>query len=288
MIDLIRGVLVAERLIPPDARIDCNVLFARRYLVQVVRGRALAFTVKVAPEGGLRPEYDALVRVAPVLPDRVPRPLVFPVLPPPLELAVFEGIEHRALDRTRLPALAEPLADALADLARAGRESLSAPLGEGGPAARFGISEAEAAESGMAARLAACAPLLEALPPVLQHGDLALNNLGLAPRGVVIFDWEDFGEVTAPGYDLCVLICSAVDFDPETMTALIARRGPDWLTTIVARYCAAAGLRVEDFFRMVPLHLLAFLQLKRRHGYGADIVRDVGALISALGGPSPR
>jgi hypothetical protein len=288
MIDLIREVLVAERLIPPDARIDCNVLFARRYLVQVVRGRALAFTVKVAPEGGLRPEYDALVRVAPVLPDRVPRPLVFPVLPPPLELAVFEGIEHRALDRTRLPALAEPLADALADLARAGRESLSAPLGEGGPAARFGISEAEAAESGMAARLAACAPLLEALPPVLQHGDLALNNLGLAPRGVVIFDWEDFGEVTAPGYDLCVLICSAVDFDPETMTALIARRGPDWLTTIVARYCAAAGLRVEDFFRMVPLHLLAFLQLKRRHGYGADIVRNVGALISALGGPSPR
>jgi len=288
MIDLIRQVLVAERLIPPDARIDCNVLFARRYLVQVVRGRALAFTVKVAPEGGLRPEYDALVRVAPVLRDRVPRPLVFPDLPPPLELAVFEGIEHRALDRTRLPALAGPLADALADLARAGRESLSAPTGEDGPAARFGISEAEAAESGMAEQLAVCAPLLEALPPVLQHGDLALNNLGLAPRGVVIFDWEDFGEVTAPGYDLCILVCSAVDFDPETMTALLAHRGPDWLTTIVVGYCAAAGLRVEDFFRMVPLHLHAFLQLKRRLGYGADIVRDVGALISALAGPSPR
>ena len=48
---------------------------------------------------------------------------------------------------------------------------------------------------------------LDRLPHVSQHGDLVINNLGRAARGMVIFDWEDFGRVTLPGFDVARLDC---------------------------------------------------------------------------------
>ena len=47
---------------------------------------------------------------------------------------------------------------------------------------------------------------LQTLPPLPQHGDLVLNNLGLRPdRGLVVFDWEDYAATSLPGLDLFTL-----------------------------------------------------------------------------------
>ena len=41
-------------------------------------------------------------------------------------------------------------------------------------------------------------PLIEGLPRILQHGDLAVNNIAVAGGELVFFDWEDFGLLILP------------------------------------------------------------------------------------------
>jgi hypothetical protein len=49
---------------------------------------------------------------------------------------------------------------------------------------------------------------------VRQHGDLVANNVGVTARGIVIFDWEDFGRVELPGFDIALFLASCLDYNP--------------------------------------------------------------------------
>jgi thiamine kinase-like enzyme len=48
---------------------------------------------------------------------------------------------------------------------------------------------------------------LRELPEVPQHGDFVHNNLGRARDTLYVFDWEDYGKVCLPGFDLAMLNC---------------------------------------------------------------------------------
>ena len=112
---------------------------------------------------------------------------------------------------------------------------------------------------------------LAALGAVAQHGDFVANNLGMTRRGLRVFDWEDFGKVSLPGFDVCTL---AVSFANEIAPDVVMRRdGPlaSRVDAFVAPACKSIGIDLDVFWRLVPLYLLAFLHLKQ--GY-ATAVRD--------------
>jgi aminoglycoside phosphotransferase (APT) family kinase protein len=63
------------------------------------------------------------------------------------------------------------------------------------------------------------------LPRILQHSDFCLGNLIARPDGSIVFiDWEDFGAVALPAYDLVSLFVSLdkrVPFEDRSVTSLL-------------------------------------------------------------------
>ena len=57
-----------------------------------------------------------------------------------------------------------------------------------------------------------------ALPRIHQHGDLTVNNIGIADGKLTVFDWEDFSLVDLPGFDLAVLLLSMNDFNMQRLS----------------------------------------------------------------------
>lgn len=122
---------------------------------------------------------------------------------------------------------------------------------------------------------------LPQLPALPQHGDLVLNNLGLRPdRGLVVFDWEDYGAVCLPGLDLFTLEASlqqemALYALPDS--AGLARRSMD-----LPRMCRALGLAPERWESLRTGCALAFRYLKRN--YSAEVRARADALVDASAG----
>ena len=106
---------------------------------------------------------------------------------------------------------------------------------------------------------------LSKLTPIRQHGDLVMNNLGLRPCGsLIVFDWEDFGDLSLPGLDLFTLEYS---FEHEAARARAQgqRSHPGKLLDLEA-CCSAQGMSVADYRALRVAHALAFLYLKRNYG----------------------
>ena len=129
---------------------------------------------------------------------------------------------------------------------------------------------------------------LAALGDSPQHGDFVLNNLGLRHEGLVVFDWEDFGKVALPGLDLCTLLVSAIDADAPTAADALTGRGVPGrsLASAAETACAALGLTVGQFHRLVPLYLLAFLQLKQ--AYATAVHDRIARLLERVCAAEPR
>jgi aminoglycoside phosphotransferase (APT) family kinase protein len=116
------------------------------------------------------------------------------------------------------------------------------------------------------------------LPRVFQHGDFCLDNLIARPdRSVVVIDWEDFGAVGLPAYDLVSLFVSLDGREPFTERSLerlltkalylyMDRLKLDsrWLGVLVplgmmrfAMFCAAKGRPDPTRLTMSRLEVLA-------------------------------
>lgn len=114
---------------------------------------------------------------------------------------------------------------------------------------------------------------LLALPPIAQHGDLVMNNLGIRDDGrLVVFDWEDYGALWLPGLDLFTL---GYAFD-EQIRVVMGDRLPDWALPSETML-AAVGLDEETLERLWLVHALGFLYLKRN--YGPDIQAQLARMI---------
>ena len=129
---------------------------------------------------------------------------------------------------------------------------------------------------------------LEGLSSIRQHGDFVVNNLGCTVSGLVVFDWEDFGEVAIPGLDLCTVLASDAGFDPALLRAISDGRPgvPRPYSELLDRGCPAIGLTPDLFRRLVPLYLAVFLDLKR--DYGLKIAGLVETALHGIGTPGGR
>lgn len=108
---------------------------------------------------------------------------------------------------------------------------------------------------------------LSSIEPHPQHGDLVLNNIGLAPTGAaVVFDWEDLGACWLTGLDLFTLELSLAG-DAARLFAARAQTGSP-ISQLVARACRALQMGRGDYEALTPLYALVFRYLKRNYGPG--------------------
>jgi hypothetical protein len=121
--------------------------------------------------------------------------------------------------------------------------------------------------------------LLDAIGAAPQHGDFVTNNIGTRKSRLVVYDWEDFGKVSLPGFDLCTFAISLMNEGMADEDGLMHDgTGGDCLGSLVNPACAALNLDADHFWRLVPLYLLTFLHLKQ--GYGSRIRSRIERLLT--------
>ena len=243
--------------------------------------------VKVSDAVSLREEVRVYHAAFGTFRAFMPEPLGY-VVREGWEIFACEGVSHRALLPQHLPRHAARVTEFFR-AARTGRR----PDTGGGHRALLARLEAAYGGSRFDAALAPWRTEqgrreLLALGEAPQHGDFTLNNLGLRRNGLVVFDWEDFGKVGLPGLDLCTLVVSAFESQPEATVDAFAGRGAAGrrLWSLVEAACAGLGIDVAQFRRLVPLHLLAFLQLKE--GYGGAVRARIDELLARVCADLPR
>lgn len=113
-------------------------------------------------------------------------------------------------------------------------------------------------------------PEILSVPGIAQHGDLALTNLGNTKTGIVVFDWEDFGSVNVPFYDMTIFICSFYDFKMEVIYDVLNSKNR--MQSLVKSTLKDAGIALSTYKRWIPVHLALFAMMKSKLGYSAQVV----------------
>lgn len=116
-------------------------------------------------------------------------------------------------------------------------------------------------------------PIVGRLPPVPQHGDFTYVNCSTTDDGrLIVFDWEDYGLVRCPGFDLATFVVShwhhgrgleVLARSPQVLTSeVVGVFGPDVFGCV--------GLDAATFARLFPGYIGIFLTVKSR-GFGRKI-----------------
>jgi len=235
------------------------------------------FHAKVAEHVTLRDEVRVYHEALRVYDDFMPAPVGYTVRGP-WEIFVTEGVEHHplsvnALDNSmRARKLRSELSRFFERSARKPATSSSAQVHD----VLLQRLRAKFNDTWFAPLItywcsSEASQLLDALGAVPQHCDFVTNNIGIRNSRLVVYDWEDFGKVSLPGFDLCTLAISLIN-DGMADAIGLARDGSDGerLALLVNPACAALGMDINQFWRLVPLYLMAFLYLKQ--GY-ASVIR---------------
>ncbi len=127
-------------------------------------------------------------------------------------------------------------------------------------------------------------PFVERLPSVPQHGDFTYVNLVSTEGGrLIVFDWEDYGLVRYPGFDLATFLVShyrhadwleRLVISPASLTDALERDfGQDMLPEL--------GLTREQFALAFPGYLAVFLTLKK-NGFGVRVIKRMRDLLMRI------
>ena len=106
---------------------------------------------------------------------------------------------------------------------------------------------------------------LAALPSVPQHGDCVTNNLLLHKKQWRLVDWENYGLIDLPFFDILVFAVSLLRGQgdtPECWDEAAARQVPE----LLRRYAQAAGQPDCDVASLLPLSLANWFQLQLLDG----------------------
>ena len=228
-------------------------------------------------------EYAALVRLAPKLSQRVPKPYLMGECRGWTFLAM-EGMTGRSIAAAKISRFLTSIIEVLVALHREGDEG---PMSQAelaaeieGPLRVFerdyavGRTELEALCEAVRFDLAELgdAPL----PRVNQHGDFTLGNLLAGPTGsVVVVDWEEFGQIRTPAYDLSVLFSNLPRRDP-----FAHRRLRKACFRALKAYAVGTGLNPRWLSVLVPVSMMRFVLFCATEGREEPLGRTLARLES--------
>jgi hypothetical protein len=281
----VTGLLRSRNLLQADDEPGYNVTVISEHIshVAVYASDGASFHVKVKECGRWPNEYANYCEAERLFPRQVPK-LLARELTGNREVIAFQGVPHSRI--------------AVGGIARGGSRLSGEILRffqTSGAAARIALPAiahrvflrevaGRAPDTTCAAIVGAwmATPSVDSLPHIRQHGDLVLSNVGLTRAGLVVFDWEDFGQVAFPGLDLCTLLASDTQFNAATLRAIMDGGGalPDGYALLLDKGCQAIGLAPQLFRQLLPLYLVLFLDLKR--DYGSAIAGTVRNLVHEL------
>jgi aminoglycoside phosphotransferase (APT) family kinase protein len=223
----------------------------------------------------LRREFDNLTRVHASAPAWVPRPLHFGFQGSFWALWMegrrgsrYTGTTVHSMDTLRA------LADMVASLHGAVRQNAEAAEDRYERLVAMPL-ETVAGFGGSSAVRQGCALLAERvtrewmrlLPVIPQHGDLFSDNLLVDQGRLSVIDWETFGAIDLPFYDLLTLLLSllrAQSDAPEQWPAALVRQAPE----LVDRYSRALQLPTGWVTLALPLTLVNWFHLQWSDGRG--------------------
>jgi hypothetical protein len=113
---------------------------------------------------------------------------------------------------------------------------------------------------------------LQALPVAPQHGDLYDGNLLHHAGGWYVVDWESFGVVDLPAYDLYTLLLSLLLTDGETCRQWRQELAGQ-IPNLVKLYGERFGLAPADLAMMLPLTLANWFYVHWRDGRASFLKR---------------
>jgi len=103
-----------------------------------------------------------------------------------------------------------------------------------------------------------------------QHCDFTINNIAFQSNRIVIFDWEDYGEVDIEGFDIVIFICSICEFKVEKLQMLWSNEKSPYTKLLIA-FFEQYEISMSDLWSLLPGYLLLFYQLKCELGYSNKI-----------------
>jgi aminoglycoside phosphotransferase (APT) family kinase protein len=219
-------------------------------------------------------EFDNLTRAHACAPQCAPEPLHFGRRGPFWELWM-RGVPGERVSGVRvcssaaLRSIVNMVAELHEALAKASgapgedryQRAVVAPLDA---VANFGES-ASAREGCRRLAAATSGEWIQALPVIPQHGDLYLGNLLSDGEQWRVVDWESFGTVDLPFYDLGTLLLSALcetgKMSAEWDAALV-RQAP----ALVRSYCDRLNLPIDGVRLLLPLMLVNWFHLQLSDG----------------------
>jgi phosphotransferase family enzyme len=268
VLDVVRDVLADAGVVAPgdplphfSARMSGNVgmLF---YLAS-----GASYLAKIGLLTRLDREYHGLEVAHRAMPSNVPEPIRLATCRG-YQVLVTRGIRHSQLWPLRGAADVEIFTRGIASFMATAAQAFA---GSAGANSRDGF---DAALASAAARVRwhhwqaygeRVRVLASRLPPIRQHGDFAVNNIGVRDRALVFFDWEDFGEVDLAGFDLAVLLLSINDFSFAKLATKIGQ--PSMEADIARSGCGSLGLSVAEFLDLFGIYASLYIQTKSRLGY---------------------
>ncbi len=274
MIELITDVLDRRGLIPANRFEACNIFIGKNLVFHVYDKGGEFVVAKVRESAEAKAEFAAMQLAHETRPEVVPRPLALHRVRDTY-LILVEGVAHEPLVHFAVERHGAALAQAMRRFID-GAAARFVPSDERAPhsaAIARTIDDLDDPEAAVVRRIVDGLDLagLDRLPHVSQHGDLVMNNFGCADRGMIIFDWEDFGRVTLPGFDVALMICSCLRHDMARIERLFETGQPRHMEEILSHFCAGEIDR-SLFRRLLPIYYGTFQNLKRSLGYGDEII----------------
>ncbi len=118
---------------------------------------------------------------------------------------------------------------------------------------------------------------LDSLPVIPQHGDFYPANVTLFRGQLRVLDWETFGTVDLPLYDLVTFLVSLLISTKSPFPALNGIVCRD-LPAAVERYADGIGLTDEDIEILLPLSLVNWRRLMELDGREKFVTRMDGLI----------
>lgn len=286
MIGAVRNFLVRHQLTGDTTRLAWNVEIGRNFLFHVFNQNGAFVTVKVLRTGGIEREYQSLQDAFQLLPEYVPAPLAFGKSQG-LGMLACEGVRHARLSNVMLAQARDRLVRGMRDYSVRSVHYFTMRNASASHLRTFeeilaGLGDRALSDVMTGYLRELNLGRIEALPHVRQHGDLVANNVGITDTGIVIFDWEDFGRVHLPGFDVGVFLTSCLKYDSTLVKRWFEGATPEVLEAVVQDVCKVLEIDRSLFWSMLPMYLCHFLLLKNVFDYGGVIKSRVRNLIMSL------